>query len=112
VITAHVNPGVNTYAAALRRLRQGRGLSLRQLGDLLGVSHVFLSDTERGGRPPLSYARTKHALDALGATDEERAELLAFYCEHCGAKRVTAELSHPQPCGIDQVSDENKGDPR
>lgn len=79
--------GPTAYGERLRALRQARGLSQRQLGDMIGVSHVFLSDTERGGRPALSLARTTQILDALAANTAERGELLSFYCVACGARR-------------------------
>jgi transcriptional regulator with XRE-family HTH domain len=37
---------------ALRRWRQRRGLSLRQLGRLVNYSHVYIWEIEKGSKPP------------------------------------------------------------
>lgn len=41
-----------TVGDALRRWREHRGLSLRQLGKLVSYSHVYIWEIEKGAKPP------------------------------------------------------------
>ncbi len=43
---------MNRFGEKLRTLRERRGLSLKQLGDLLDVSKTFLWDMEKGKKIP------------------------------------------------------------
>lgn len=59
------------YGTELRRLReelhrQTRSMSLRKLAGLIGVSPTYLSDVERGRRPPFDPATTKRIEGFLG----------------------------------------------
>ena len=61
-----------TAGQALRRWRQHRGLSLRQLGRLVNYSHVYIWEIEKGRKPP--------APDFIAACDkclQTRGELVA-----------------------------------
>jgi transcriptional regulator with XRE-family HTH domain len=52
---------------AVRRLREDRGLSLKQLAERAGVSESFVSQVERGVANP-SVASLRRISDALGAS--------------------------------------------
>lgn len=53
----------NPYGALLRRRRVTAGLSLREVAEAIGVSHVYLADVERGVR---SARSAEHELKLLG----------------------------------------------
>lgn len=61
---------MTTAPTALRGYRHAAGLTLRQLAERLGFSHVFMGEIERAIRPlPLSHVSALAA--ALGRTEEE-----------------------------------------
>lgn len=49
------------FGQVLRRRRREKELTLQHIADVLGVSVVFISEVERGTKPPLAPA----AIDAL-----------------------------------------------
>jgi transcriptional regulator with XRE-family HTH domain len=60
------------FGANLAREREMRGLTTRQMGDLLGISHIYVQYLENGDRTPtlpmveqISVKLKKHALDML-----------------------------------------------
>lgn len=55
------------FGAQLRALRLSRKLSIRQLAELSGVTHPFISMVERGRSSP-SVSSLKRILDCLGVT--------------------------------------------
>lgn len=78
----------NRFGEALRKARVGRGFTLRAVAERIGVSITYLSDVERGERPPLSAERIGAVAAALsirpdellavaGTTDAEVARLRA-----------------------------------
>lgn len=54
--------------AALRPLRERRGLSLADVESACGIQKTRLSQIERGLRPDTSLAVVHRILDALGST--------------------------------------------
>lgn len=61
--TDRKRPMPKTLGDLLRELRLARGLTLRQLADLVGVSAPFVSDLERGRRGTSRLADFARALD-------------------------------------------------
>lgn len=53
------------YGALLRERRVQAGLSLREVAEHIGVSHVFLADIERGTSGPLKPEREPALMEAL-----------------------------------------------
>lgn len=43
---------MSTFGEKLRRLRMQRGLTTRELGELLGISHPFVTRMEQGKKMP------------------------------------------------------------
>jgi transcriptional regulator with XRE-family HTH domain len=74
------------FGVKLRALRASRGLTLRQMADIAGVSLTFLSDVERGERPAFQFDRMRDLLDLVAATDEERRAFQPYYCPFCGCR--------------------------
>ena len=79
-----------SQGAALRRLRTESGLTLRGLGEALGVTHTFLLDVEQGER-----SFPKERMDALAVVlgvgvDELLAELGMRPCERCKGSGLRA----------------------
>jgi predicted ATPase/DNA-binding XRE family transcriptional regulator len=73
----HVVPHDEGFGAQLRRLREAAGLSQEELAERAGLSSHAVSALERGTRTR-PYPHTVRALaDALGATDDDRAGLIA-----------------------------------
>jgi XRE family transcriptional regulator, fatty acid utilization regulator len=58
------------FGTQLRALRRERGITLVQLGRAIGISITYLSQLERGGRPP-KPDRLRKILAALGAEHRE-----------------------------------------
>jgi transcriptional regulator with XRE-family HTH domain len=48
----NTDPRPNYFGSALRKTREGVGLSLRRIADSSGISPTFLSDIEHGRRMP------------------------------------------------------------
>lgn len=65
---------MTTFATYLRDARERAGLSLREAARLLGVSHVFLGEVERGMRA-LPPARWQAVCEVLPVTMEKLTEL-------------------------------------
>lgn len=77
----------NPFGARLRELRKARGYSLQRLSELLspppaedgtprrGVNKSYISDLERGAKPPPSRKQILRICDALECTERERDEL-------------------------------------
>jgi len=75
----------------IKRLRDRKGLSLRQLSELCGVERGLLSRIERGQRPHVSVPVAMRIAKALGVTldylagmyeEEEDAELTELAAVH------------------------------
>ncbi len=63
---------MDTGGEVIRQLRMSRGLSLKQLGEIVGVNYVFLSKLERGLESPSEELIKKLAekLEYQGDIDE------------------------------------------
>ncbi|WP_447005584.1 helix-turn-helix domain-containing protein [Saccharothrix isguenensis] len=70
------NARARTLGAELRDLRKGKGLSIVELGALVGLSKSMLSRVERGERL-LSETELASVLGAMGVIGAKRRELLA-----------------------------------
>ena len=66
-----------SFGEALRRLRAAAGLSQEDLAERAGLSVRGISDLERGARLAPHLHTVRLLADALGATDRDRAALLA-----------------------------------
>jgi Helix-turn-helix domain len=75
-----------TVGEAIRRWRRHRGLSLRQLGNLLNYSHVYVWEIEKGVKPATHQfvAECDRRLNAGG-------QLLAIAARHSSAESETRE---------------------
>lgn len=67
----------SAFGRYVRSTRVEARLSLRDVADRLGVSHVYLGEVERGVRPPLKKERWKALLAAIPGLDRSRLEKLA-----------------------------------
>lgn len=70
-----------TLGQAIRRTRMSKGLSLRDLAYLVGVSPPFLSDLEHDRR---STRRLREIAAALGTTEEHLTARDPHRCPECG----------------------------
>jgi transcriptional regulator with XRE-family HTH domain len=74
-----------TFGQNLRAARKAKGLKMRDLGDLLGVSHVYVSHVESGKSRPMTEERLPALAKALGV---KLATLVAWReadkCPTCG----------------------------
>lgn len=62
----------NPFGIYLRDRRNASELSLREVADRLGISHVYLSEVERGARPPFTKERWADIVAAIpGITLED-----------------------------------------
>lgn len=59
-----------TYGKELRRIRIEQNLSLKHLGDVLGLSSTEVSAVERTDREPLTINQTERVLDFMGRVDD------------------------------------------
>jgi transcriptional regulator with XRE-family HTH domain len=66
----------NAYGDHVRIIRQSNGMSLREVAERLGVSHVYLSEVERGTRCPMVQEKTIRLAGIIG-TDVDRLIALA-----------------------------------
>ena len=65
------------YAAALKRFRHDRGVSLRALAERTGIGHTLLVRSEVGTRRPASVEEVQALATGLTLSSGERDELLA-----------------------------------
>lgn len=88
---------MTTAPSALRGMRHAAGLTLRGLGEILGITHVYVSEVERGIRPmPLRLAapwgkalgldgaaagRAPERIDLSELCEEDRARVAALAAE-------------------------------
>ena len=66
-------PGERELGAALRELREQRGLNQEQVSRASGVHPTYISDVERGGRNP-SWAKVTQLVYGIGASMRELGE--------------------------------------
>ena len=59
-----------SFGQTLRKHRQAAGLTLQELAQYLGYSHVYLSAIERGRRPPLNPDTCVKLASRLGMPPE------------------------------------------
>ena len=68
-------PTKSPFSTYLRRKRVAAGLSLREVADAVGVSHVTLGEIERGDRPALRrdcWQKLEEALPGFSVVEVER----------------------------------------
>lgn len=70
-----------TFGALLREARQRAGLSVTALAKHLGVSKNFVSEVERGSKPPFTTSRT---LDVSRLLEMDSTALLQAAARHSG----------------------------
>jgi transcriptional regulator with XRE-family HTH domain len=85
---------VSAFGVELRRLRKERGMSLRALGQAIGVSHVFVGEVERGSYGPMTWARIESVARVLGVDSEPLHNLAANNtgCFNAGARAERAKV--------------------
>jgi transcriptional regulator with XRE-family HTH domain len=77
-------PGKKSFGALVRREREGKGIGLRQMAKMIGVSPTYLSKVERDEFPPPAEDKVK-AIAKIIECDSD--DLLAL------AGRVASDLS-------------------
>jgi transcriptional regulator with XRE-family HTH domain len=90
---------VHDFGSHLRALRETAGLTQEELAERAGVTSYAISALERGRRQR-PYPHTVRSLaDALGASDEQRARLLASVPRRgvLPARRTTRHRSRRRP---------------
>lgn len=65
-----------TFGEVLKRLREQKDVTLRELARKLDVSAPFLSDVEKNRRAPLTTERLNQAVTALNLSKSEERELM------------------------------------
>ena len=72
---------VNKYGKLLRELRKAKGMSLRELGEKLGVSTQFVCNVELGNKHPFNLQRNIEVCRILECQDRQHELLVAgvFY---------------------------------
>jgi len=65
------------FGKLLREKRVAAGMSLREVADHIGVSHVYLSQVERGKTTPLTQDKWPKLLELLPSLDEDTLEYLS-----------------------------------
>lgn len=75
---------MTAFGEWLRRERVGSGLTQRELAERLGVASTYLSDLERGTRPPPCACRLLLLADALKVSPLAALGHAARSC--CGAE--------------------------
>ena len=96
------------FGKVLRSLRTTRGMSLRTLADIIVCSAVYVSEVERGSRPPFKRARIEATCKALALSrakaddlkvlaarervNDEDAETLIRWAVLHGMERALAEV--------------------
>lgn len=70
--------GETAFGRYLKKKRMAAGMSLRQVGDLLEISHVYIGEVERGVRPAMKREWwPKLAASIKGITVDELERLAA-----------------------------------
>ena len=64
-----------SFGKYLTNLREKKDVTLRELARLIGVSAPFLSDVEKGRKPPLTAERLEKVISALHLSKEEADKL-------------------------------------
>ena len=64
-----------SFGEYLKRKREGKGISMRELAKELELSATFLSDVENNRRAPLTEERLADLVVALNLTEDEKAEM-------------------------------------
>ncbi len=83
--------------AALRKLRDRRGLSTRELGKLTEIDHAYIHRLETGEKSSPSDELTQRLLNAL-KPGERDARIVKWLVEHpdTGPELVEYTLDHPE----------------
>ena len=80
---------MSTFGDLLRTLRSQAGMSMGELARHLDVSVPYISDVERGNRPPLTAVRIEQVADLFGVDSTELHSA-------AGVSRGSFELPLPQ----------------
>ena len=64
-----------TFGETIRHLREARGMTLRNVAELLAVSIPYVHDVETGKRSPFADDKRERVYDALELDAGQRAEL-------------------------------------
>ena len=95
-----IAPGLDTLVRlGIRRIRIKRGLTMDQMGELLGVSTGTISRIESGKRHAIGWGRTPRSVAVLLGV--EVSELLRI-CGRCGYRPPEGYQCHS--CGISEES--------
>lgn len=80
----------------LRSLREGRGLSLRELGQLTDIDHAYIYRLETGAKESPSSEVLSKLIRALKA-DKREADMIRYLAEHSdtGPELVMEALKDP-----------------
>jgi transcriptional regulator with XRE-family HTH domain len=57
---------MSEFGKQLRDRRKAKGMTIKALAEAIGCSAVYVSEVERGTRPPFQRARVEAACKALG----------------------------------------------
>ena len=83
----------------IKKIRKNKGYSLQKVGDMAGVSKVYLFDIERGVKPPPSNKILFKLVDALEITDFE--ERYKFF-------DLAAKKKNGLPADVEEIIKEKK----
>lgn len=97
-----------TLSGVLRLARHARRLTTRQVGAMVGCSHVYVSEIERGVRPPSARLLTALA-QAYGLDENELVQLMGRFTPAAVAyaRRVPALAVLAHRLAVLEVSDED-----
>ena len=95
----------NTFGIFLKEKRQQNGLSLRTLGKLVELSHIYLYNIENGKKAPPSDDVIKRLANALNLDDESR---LLFFDIAAKCKFDIDSSNYYIPVDISQYLNENE----
>ena len=68
----------------LRRQADPRGLTLKDIAEVLGISVSYLSDIEQGRRKPFDSAKIEQFCNFLGLSDEDRSRMYDLAARETG----------------------------
>ncbi|MBQ1928845.1 MAG: helix-turn-helix domain-containing protein [Clostridia bacterium] len=67
---------IGEFGEYLQILRQSKGITVRQLGEMVTVSSSHISNIENGRRKPPKVEVLKSIVRALGLTEDEERQLI------------------------------------
>ncbi len=57
---------MNEFSTELRRARKDEGRTQKEMAEAMGLSEPYVSNVERGGRPPFTHKRIMDVASYLG----------------------------------------------